>query len=88
MESKKTCSIGPSTQQDRDIETAVAFICARAGVCLIGIQRGFGSTPDYVLFQPVGTTLTVALAEFADPDRAIAAIKAKLEQSSFRGGAE
>jgi hypothetical protein len=41
---------------------------------------------DYVLFQPTITSLAVPLAAFSDPDRAIAAIKAKLAQSGFRGG--
>ena len=78
----------PQSQQEREIETAVAFICARAGVCLIGVQRGFGAAPDLVLFQPTVTTLAIPLATFASPDDAIAAIKAKLAQSGFSGGAE
>jgi hypothetical protein len=85
MESVKRCNTAPVSQQDHETEAQVFQICARAGVSCIGIQRGFGLAPDYVLFQPVVTSLAVALAEFADPDRAIAAIKAKLEQS---GGAE
>jgi hypothetical protein len=60
-------------------------MCAIAGVC---IQRGFGIAPDFVLFQPTVTTLAVPLAIFAKPDEAIAAIKAKLVQSGFAGGAE
>jgi hypothetical protein len=51
----------------------------------IDIQHGFGIAPDYVLFQPVGTTLAVPLAVFANPDEAVAAIKAKLAQSGFGG---
>jgi hypothetical protein len=88
MESVKPCSIAPATQQDRETEAQVFQICARAGVCCIGIQRGFGIAPDYVLFQPVVTTLAVPLATFANPDEAIEAIKAKLAQSGFAGGVE
>ena len=73
-------------QQDREKEAEVFQICARAGVSCIGIQRGFGHTPDYVLFQPVVTTLAVPLAAFANSDEAIATIKAKLAGSGFRGG--
>ena len=88
MESAKTSITAAAPQQDRETEAQVFQICARAGVCCIGIQRGFGHAPDYVLFQPVGTTLAVPLATFANRDEAIAAIKAKLTQSGFRGGAE
>ena len=88
MESTKTSITASATQQDRETEAQVFQICARAGVCCIGIQRGFGHAPDYVLFQRVVTTLAVPLATFANPDEAIAAIKAKLAQSGFRDGAE
>jgi hypothetical protein len=88
MESVKTSIIANATQQDHETEAQVFQICARAGVCCIGIQRGFGIARDFVLFQPTVTTLAVPLAEFADPDKAIAAIKAKLAQSGFAGGAE
>jgi hypothetical protein len=74
-------------QQNRETEDRVFQTCARAGVCCIGIQSGFGAAADLVLFQPTATTLAIPLAEFADPDRAIAAIKAKLAQSGFAGGA-
>ena len=91
MESNKSCSTASASHQDsqvdHDTEARIFQICAKAGVSCIGIQRGFGHAPDYVLFQPVGTTLAVPLAAFANPDGAIAAIKAKLAQSS-RGGAE
>jgi hypothetical protein len=87
MEPVRTSIIAPATQQDRETEAQVFQICARAGVSCIGIQRGFGLAPDYVLFQPVVTTLAVPLAAFANPDEGIAAINAKLAQSS-RGGAE
>ena len=86
MESIKTCITAPAPQQDHPTEAEIFQICARAGVSCIGIQRGFGIAPDYVLFQPTVTTLAVPLAEFADPDRAIAAIKAKLDKSGFLGG--
>jgi hypothetical protein len=56
MESKKTCSIGPSTEQDHESEARIFSICAKAGVSCIGIQCGFGIAPDYVLIQPVVTT--------------------------------
>ena len=88
MESIKTCITAPAPQQDHPTEAEIFQICARAGVSCIGIQRGFGHAPDYVLFQPVVTTLAVPLAAFANPDEAIGAIKAKLAQSGFRGGAE
>jgi hypothetical protein len=71
-----------------ETEAQVFQICARAGVSRIGIQRGFGIAPDFVLFQPVVTTLAIPLATFSNPDEAIAAIKAKVTQSGFRGGAE
>ena len=85
MESIKTSIIAPPVQQDREKELQVFQICARAGVSCIGIQRGFDIAPDYVLFQPVVTTLAVPLAAFENPDEAIAAIKAKLAQSGFNG---
>ena len=87
MESAKTSITASATQQDRETEAQVFQICARAGVSCIGIQRGFGIAADFVLFQPVVTTLAVPLATFANPDEAIAAINDKLSQSGFRGGA-
>jgi hypothetical protein len=87
MESVKRCSTAPVSQQDHETEAQVFQICARARVSCIGIQRGFGIAPDQVLFQPVVTTLAIPLATFANPDEAIAAIKAKLAQSGFDGGA-
>jgi hypothetical protein len=83
MESSQSCSIASETQQDQDIETAVAFIVARGGAAYIGIQRGFGVASDYVLFQPVVTTLAVPLATFAKPDEAVELIKAKLVQAGY-----
>jgi hypothetical protein len=88
MESVKTSITASATQQDHATEARIFQICARAGVSCIGIQRGFGIAPDYVLFQPVVTTLAVPLAAFANSDEAIAAIKAKVAQSGFCGGAE
>jgi len=88
MESSKSCSIAPASQQDHETEAQVFQICARAGVSCIGIQSGFGVVPDYVLFQPVVTTLAVPLAAFVNPDEAITAIRAKLTQSGFYGGAK
>jgi hypothetical protein len=88
MESTKTSTTAFAVQQDHETEARVFQICARAGVSCIGIQRGFGLAPDFVLFQPTVTTLAVPLATFANPDEAIAAIKAKVAQSGFRGGAE
>jgi hypothetical protein len=87
MESTKTSITASATQQDHDTEARIFQICARAGVCCIGIQRGFGLARDFVLFQPIVTTLAVPLAAFANPDEAIAAIKAKLAQSGFQAGA-
>jgi hypothetical protein len=75
-----------ATAQDHDTEARVFSICAKAGVSCIGIQRGFGVAPDYVLFQPVATTLAVRLATFANPEEAIAAIKAKVAESGFADG--
>jgi hypothetical protein len=80
--------IAPSAQQGRKQEAEVFQICARTGVSCIGIQRGFGIAPDYVLFQPVVTTLAVPLAAFANSDETIAAIKAKLAQLGFAGELE
>jgi hypothetical protein len=88
MESIKSCSTAPATQQDRDIETAVAFIVARGGAAYIGIQRGYGIAPDFVLFQPVVTTLAVPLATFSNPDEAVNAIRARLALAGFDGGAQ
>ena len=73
--------------QPHPTESEIFQICARAGVCCIGIQRGFGLAHDYVLFQPVVTTLAVPLAAFANPEEAIAAIRAKVAQSGFQAGA-
>jgi hypothetical protein len=80
MESVKTSIIATATQQDHDTEALVFQTCAKAGVCCIGIQRGFGAAPDYVLFQPVVTSLAIPLTTFADAEEAIAAIKAKLAE--------
>jgi hypothetical protein len=85
MESIKTTITASATQQDHETEAQVFQICARAGVSCIGIQRGFGHALDFVLFQPVATTLAVPLATFANPDEAFAAIKTKLAQSGFNG---
>jgi hypothetical protein len=74
-----------ATAHDHETEAQVFRICARAGVCCIGIQRGFGLAPDFVLFQPTVTTLAMQLAEFADPAKAIQAIRAKLAESGFGG---
>ena len=38
-------------------------------------------TADMVQFQKPSTTLAIPLAEFANPDEAVAAIKAKLAQA-------
>ena len=84
MESDKTSITATASQQDLELEAQIFSICARAGVACIGIQRGFGITPDHVLFQPVVTTLAVPLAEFADPDRALAAIQAKLAHAGVK----
>jgi hypothetical protein len=84
MESTKTCITAPPTQQGHDLEAKVFQICARARVCCIGIQFGFGIAPDYVLFQPVVTTLAVPLAEFDNPEHAIALIQAKLAQAGVK----
>jgi hypothetical protein len=81
MESIRTTITASATQQDHETEAQVFQICARAGVSCIGIQRGFGLARDFVLFQPTVTTLAIPLATFANPDEAIAAIKAKLTES-------
>ena len=85
MESIKSCSTAPASQQDsqvdRDTEARIFQICTRAGVCCIGIQRGVGLARDFVLFQPTVTTLAVRLAAFADPDKAVDLIKAKLSKA-------
>ena len=69
----------PVTQKSGDLE--VGSICASAGACFIGIQRGFGIAPDLVLFQPRTSTLAIPLVEFANPERAVVLIHAKLAQS-------
>ena len=80
MESIKTSTTALTTQQDHETEAQVLQTCARAGVCCIGIQSGFGIKADLVLFQPTVTTLAIPLAEFANPERAIELIRAKLAQ--------
>lgn len=77
-------SFSCDVQQDHEHEARIFGICARAGVCCIGIQRGFGLAVDYALFQPTVTTLAIPLVEFADPDRAIALIKEKLAQAGAK----
>lgn len=74
-----TSSSRSEPQQDRETDDRVFRTCARAGVCCIGIQSGFGVTPGLVLFAKPCTTLAIPLAEFADPDKAVALIRAKLE---------
>jgi hypothetical protein len=86
MESTKT-SITASAAQQGPTEAEIFQICSRAGVCCIGVQRGFGIAADYVLFQPTVTTLAVPLAAFTNAEEAIDAIKAKLAQSGFQAGA-
>jgi hypothetical protein len=74
-------SSNPSQQESktsihsRAAEAEVLSICACAGVCCIGITR------DVVLFQPIATSLSIPLAEFRDPERAIALIRAKLAEA-------
>jgi hypothetical protein len=58
--------------QSHAAEARVLWICACAGVSVIGL------TSDWVLFQPVVATLSIPLSEFADPERAIRLIRAKL----------
>lgn len=72
MESVKTSITALATQQDRETEAKVLQTCAKAGACCIGF------TADTVLFQETSTTLAIPLAEFANADRAIELIKAKL----------
>lgn len=90
MESNKSCSTATVSHQgsqvDDEIEGRIFSICAKAGVSCIGIQRGFGISPDIVLFQPTVTTLAIPLAEFAKPERAVEAIRAKLAKAGFLGG--
>lgn len=74
-------SISVSAPGQGPTEADIYLICARAGVSCVGIQRGFGTANDFVLFQPVFSTLVVPVAVFADPNEAIAAIKAKLAQT-------
>jgi hypothetical protein len=62
-----------TSQSETDRAAEVFLICARAGVSPLGV------TSDRVLFQPVVTTLSVPLAEFADPERAIALIRKLVE---------
>lgn len=88
MESTKRSITALATQQDRETEAQVFHICAKAGVSCIGIQRGFGIAPDFVLFQPTVTTLAIPLAEFVNPERAIGLIQAKLAESGLPGGSK
>jgi hypothetical protein len=75
MESTKTSITASATQQDHATEARVFQTCARAGVCCIGIQSGFGVTEGLVLFSKPCTTLAIPLPAFADPEQAIKAIK-------------
>lgn len=77
-------SIASSASQQGPTEAEIFRICTRAGVSVVGIQRGFGIVQDFVLFQPIGTTLAVPLSLFTDPDRALAAIEAKLAQAGAK----
>jgi len=86
MESTGSSIIATQAQQDPETEAQIFQLCAKAGVSCIGIQRGFGISPDLVLFQPTVTTLAIPLAEFASPERAVEAIKAKLAKTGFPGG--
>lgn len=90
MESNKSCSTALAGHQgdqlDHEVQARVFSICAKAGVSCIGIQSGFGISPDLVLFQPTVTTLAIPLAEFANPEGAVEAIKAKLAKVAFAGG--
>jgi hypothetical protein len=86
MESIKTSTTALTTQQENETEAQVLQTCARAGVCCIGIQSGFGIEADLVLFQPTVTTLAIPLAEFGNPERAIELIRAKLAHSTEADG--
>lgn len=90
MEPIRSCSTALAGHQGDQLdhleEAQVFSICAKAGVSCIGIQSGFGISPDLVLFQPTVTTLAIPLAEFANPEGAVEAIKAKLAKAGFPGG--
>ena len=60
--------------ESRAEEAKVFALCAVAGVCCIGI------TADRVVFQPVGTSLSIPLSAFADAAKAVALIRAKLAE--------
>ena len=55
-------------------EAEVFALCAIAGVSCIGI------TADRVVFQPVGTSLSIPLEAFADAAKAVALIRQKLAE--------
>ena len=63
----------PQTEA-RAEEARVFALCADAGVCCVGI------TADRVVFQPVGTSLSIPLSAFADAAKAIALIRQKLAE--------
>jgi hypothetical protein len=67
-------SQSPEDQSERAEEAKLFALCAVAGVCCIGI------TADRVVFQPVGTSLSIPLSAFADAAKAIALIRAKLAE--------
>lgn len=71
-------SSNPSHQESkksiRAAEAEVSLICARAGVSYVGIAA------DRVVFQPVGTSLSIPLSAFADAAKAVALIRAKLAE--------
>lgn len=72
MEPVRPSITASATRQDRETEAKVFQTCAKAGACCIGF------TADTVLFQEPSRTLAIPLAEFANADRAIELIKAKL----------
>ena len=77
MEPIESSITDSGTQQDRATEAKVLQTCAKAGAYCIGF------TADMVLFQEPSTTLAIPLAEFANPERAIALIKQKIADAGY-----
>lgn len=77
MESIKTSITALATQQDHDTEAKILRAVAKAGAYCIGF------TAEMVFFQEPSTTLAIPLAEFANPERAIALIKQKIADAGY-----
>jgi hypothetical protein len=77
MEPIESSITDPVIQQDRATEAKILRAVAKAGAFCIGF------TAEMVLFQEPSTTLAIPLAEFANPERAVALIKQKIADAGY-----